>query len=248
MSLCPFIDRCSPTLDSFVYTDDRSGRLTFCFDTRSSTSTIQTSQAVNLSESQDPRLGRFLSSEFEKTPSATSSATSSTRTSSLHETCNVCEPVDTDSHILLNRDQSPPPQYPASEGSSWRPPPFSSLFTPSSYERPGQFAATVEAEASGSAPAAAPAPAYESPAQPFDPDQTASAFRDPVAETKRALPRDTKGEASRKDDEAEPPPAYSEGDSPLSAFAFLMAAAGGAASIITQVQQGGPSINTIGGK
>lgn len=150
----------------------------------------------------------------------------------------------------MNRDQSPPPQYPASEGSSWRPPPFSSLFTPSSYERPGQFAATVEAEAeaSGSASAAAPAPApaYESPAQPFDPDQTASAFRDPVAETKRALPRDTKGEASRKDDEAEPPPAYSEGDSPLSAFAFLMAAAGGAASIITQVQQGGPPINTIG--
>ena len=83
-------------------------------------------------------------------------------------------------------------------------------------------------------------------AVPFDPDQSTTAFRDPVAETKRALPRDTK-DSSRKDDDAEPPPAYSEeGDSPLTAFSFLMAAAGGASSIITQVQQGGPPVSTLG--
>ncbi|KAJ3465248.1 hypothetical protein MRS44_005906 [Fusarium solani] len=134
------------------------------------------------------------------------------------------------------------------------PSPFSSLFTSPpdhAHQRPSKFTTFVvtshcEGEASGSA-----APAYESftaprAAQPFDPDQTASAFRDPVAETKRALPQDTKGDSSRKDDDAEPPPAYSEGDSPLLTFSYLMAAAGGASSIITQVQQGGPPVNTIG--
>ncbi|KAK3342409.1 hypothetical protein B0H65DRAFT_575607 [Neurospora tetraspora] len=67
-------------------------------------------------------------------------------------------------------------------------------------------------------------------------------------ETKRALSQkeDTKGESSRKEEEAEPPPAYSEGSSPLQSFTYLMAAAGGASSIITQVQQGGPPINTLG--
>ncbi|KAK3402250.1 hypothetical protein B0T20DRAFT_346892, partial [Sordaria brevicollis] len=69
--------------------------------------------------------------------------------------------------------------------------------------------------------------------------------------TKRALnlqAEDTKGESSSrsKEEEAEPPPAYSEGSSPLQSFTYLMAAAGGASSIITQVQQGGPPINTLG--
>ncbi|KAF5021492.1 hypothetical protein F66182_6466 [Fusarium sp. NRRL 66182] len=193
-----------------------------------------------------------------KTPSPASSRTPSTRTSSTHHR----EPRPDDlksakepgSHILLSREQSPPPQYPASEPSTSRPPPFSSLFTspPSdAHERLGKLVAFTasspcEAEASGSA-----APAYESftsprEALPFDPDQSTTAFRDPVAETKRALPRDTKGDSSRKDDDAEPPPAYSEGDSPLFAFSFLMAAAGGASSIITQVQQGGPPVSAIG--
>ena len=173
------------------------------------------------------------SSEFETTP-----------TPSLHHR----EPAD----IVLTREQSPPPQYPASEASSSRPPPFSSLFYPPD-ERSGKavVAAVDQGEASGSVVVAAPAYSCTSPLvdsrQPFDPVQTARAFRDPVAETKGALPRDTKGESSRKDDDAEPPPAYSEGDSPLYSFSFLMAAAGGASSIITQVQQGGPPVNTIGG-
>ncbi|RTE73879.1 hypothetical protein BHE90_011689 [Fusarium euwallaceae] len=204
-------------------------------------------------------IGPSVSLEFEKkTPSIASSTTPSTRTSSIHHREPTPEDLKTpeqpESHILLSREQSPPPQYPASEASSSRPPPFSSLFTSlpdHAHQRPSKFTTFVvtshcEGEASGSA-----APAYESftaprTAQPFDPDQTARAFRDPVAETKRALPQDTKGDSSRKDDDAEPPPAYSEGDSPLLTFSYLMAAAGGASSIITQVQQGGPPVNTIG--
>lgn len=151
-------------------------------------------------------------------------------------------------------EQFPPPQYPISEASSSRPPPFSSLFS-SVEDRPGggKFPAVIVAEGSAAARSIA-APAYGSDSrapEPFDTDQPATAaraFQDPVAETKRALPRDTKGESSRKDDDAEPPPAYSEGDSPLFAFSFVMAAAGGASSIITQVQQGGPPVNAIGGE
>ncbi|KAL7924205.1 hypothetical protein ACQKWADRAFT_319713 [Trichoderma austrokoningii] len=142
-------------------------------------------------------------------------------------------------------EQSPPPQYPVSEA-------FSSLFS-SVQDRPGggKFPAVLVAERSAGARSSVAAPAYGSDSrapEPFDSHQPAAAraFRDPVAETKRALPRDTKGESSRKDDDAEPPPAYSEGDSPLFAFSFVMAAAGGASSIITQVQQGGPPVNALG--
>lgn len=42
-------------------------------------------------------------------------------------------------------------------------------------------------------------------------------------------------------EEKEPPPPYSEGPSPLGSFTYIMAAAGGPASIITQVSPGGPS-------
>ncbi|KAJ4266326.1 hypothetical protein NW762_004310 [Fusarium torreyae] len=210
-----------------------------------------------LSEFQEAGIGPSVSLE-KKTPSPASSRAPSTRTSSTHHREPTPDDLKTtkesEPHILLNREQSPPPQYPASEPSTSRPPPFSSLFTSppnDAHERPSNFVAFTacspcEAEASGSA-----APAYESSsspreALPFDPDQSTTAFRDPVAETKRALPRDTKGDSSRKDDDAEPPPAYSEGDSPLSTFSFLMAAAGGASSIITQVQQGGPPVSTLG--
>lgn len=163
-------------------------------------------------------------------------------------------------------EQSPPPQYPVSEASSSRPPPFSSLFSsvqeylgsepfgksPAAAAAAAAVVVVPEGSASSRSLVAAPAYGYDSPRapEPFDPDQAAArAFQDPVAETKRALPRDTKGESSgRKDDDAEPPPAYSEGDSPLPTFSYVMAAAGGAASIITQVQQGGPPINAIGGE
>lgn len=146
-------------------------------------------------------------------------------------------------NAAAEHDDVDPPQYPASEASSScsRPPPFSSLF------------ATVAASSSGllassSKPAA---PAYDDDSHEdvvFDPDQGSDrAYLDHVAETKRALPSDTKGESSRNEDDTEPPPAYSEGSSPLDSFTYVMAAAGGAASLITQVQQTGLPINALSG-
>ena len=74
------------------------------------------------------------------------------------------------------------------------------------------------------------------------------------ADVKAALPRDDKssqsGASSRRnvDRDQEPPPPYEEGDSPLLGFTYTMSA-GGAASIITQVQQGAPApVNTLSGK
>jgi len=146
---------------------------------------------------------------------------------------------------LLSRAQSPPPRYPASEPSgsappSPRPPPFSSLYTSTADDGEAYKTAITKTKAPASVPAYAPvAPEL------FEPSTSS---RDVVAETKAALPQDTKGESSKKEDDSEPPPAYSEGSSPLEAFTYLMAAAGGPASIITQVQQGGaPPINTLGG-
>jgi hypothetical protein len=146
---------------------------------------------------------------------------------------------------LLSREQLPPPQYPSSEasGSSTpnpRPPPFSSLYKSTAEAVEAYKTAVTEAGASASVPAYAPL-ASEALSLP-------APSPDVVAETKAALPKDTKGKSSKEDDESEPPPAYSEGSSPLESFTYVMAAAGGAASIITQVQQGGPPpINTIGG-
>ncbi|XP_044716140.1 general stress response protein Whi2 [Hirsutella rhossiliensis] len=173
--------------------------------------------------------------------------------SSLSE-LEIAEALEAQHRHPAHDSDSEPPQYPASEASSPpRPPPFSSLFAP--FPDPGGpsgKAIAHDACASASlAAAVAAAPAYTykpSPeSEPFDPDQAAArAFYDPVAEIKSVLPRDTKGESSRKDYDAEPPPAYSEGDSPLQTFTYVMSAAGGASSIITQVQQGGPPINAIG--
>lgn len=167
------------------------------------------------------------------------------------------------------QQQSPPPQYPASETSassspSRPPPPFSSLFTDAPpldqsaaalavlepcepYKASVSDADTLAAFGESSSAAPAYAPASDLP--PVVPGSS-NAARFLQDETKRALPQDTKAGSSRKEDEAEPPPAYSEGSSPLQSFTYLMAAAGGAASIITQVQQGGPpgGINTIGGE
>lgn len=161
------------------------------------------------------------------------------------------------------RQLSPPPQYPASEASastaaslvSYRtaPPPFSSLYatTFASLQQPDPTAvATPRFDLDATSPESSTAPAYEPPAASGSSDPE-SAYQQTLADTKRALPQDTKAEGSSraKDDDAEPPPAYSEeAYSPLHSFSYVMAAAGGASSIITQVQQGGPPINTIGGK
>ncbi|KAI0155138.1 hypothetical protein GGR57DRAFT_491657 [Xylariaceae sp. FL1272] len=167
---------------------------------------------------------------------------------------------DDDNHCA----RSPPPQYPypsseASGSTSFsrpEPPPFSSLYAypPADHLASDQFKlpAPVSTSYSGTrvssataAPAYAPVASSSSYTHPFEPP---ASFQDTLAETKRALPQDTKGESSgqKADDSSEPPPAYSEGYSPLLSFSYLMAAAGGASSIITQVQQGGPPINAIG--
>lgn len=150
-----------------------------------------------------------------------------------------------------SRAQSPPPGYPSSEPSgsapgSPRPPPFSSLYESTAAAVEAYKTAVTTAEG---ASASVPAYATVAPELHVQVQGPSNCSRDDVeAETKAALPRDTKGESSKKDEDSEPPPAYSEGSSPLESFTYLMAAAGGAASIITQVQQGGaPPINTLGG-
>ncbi|KIX10144.1 uncharacterized protein Z518_01225 [Rhinocladiella mackenziei CBS 650.93] len=140
---------------------------------------------------------------------------------------------------------APPPHTPRSEGSSSsppspRPPPFSSLYFPSDAE-PDRIRATVSETACGSLLATAPAPSFEEALAEDDAESKAE------AETKAALPPDTKAQSSKALDEGEPPPPYTEGSSPIYSFSYVMAAAGGAASIITQVQQTtGSPINTLG--
>ncbi|KAL8754849.1 MAG: hypothetical protein Q9184_004993 [Pyrenodesmia sp. 2 TL-2023] len=109
------------------------------------------------------------------------------------------------------------------------PPPFASLYFPPQEDR-DHFNSTVAGTDSPPPP-------------PFTPVETAtSCASDVEAETKAAIPRDTKGEStSHSAEEKEPPPPYTEGSSPLGSFTYTMAAAGGVASIITQVPQGGPS-------
>ena len=128
------------------------------------------------------------------------------------------------------------------------PPPFSSLYFPSrnADEQRNKACATHEEDCATheeeSPPAFAAAPPFT--------ESSSSAAAAAVAETKAALPRDTKVGSARKDiDDGEPPPPYSEGFSPLDSFTYVMASAGGPASIITQVSQtsAGPPINTLGG-
>ncbi|KAK5470982.1 hypothetical protein LTR20_001244 [Exophiala xenobiotica] len=139
----------------------------------------------------------------------------------------------------------PPPHFPLSEASSSSPPsptppPFSSLYFPSDAEL-DRIRATVTETACDSLLASAPAPSFEEALAEDEVECKAE------AETKAALPPDTKPQSSRAVEEGEPPPPYTEGSSPLDSFSYIMAAAGGAASIITQVQQSpGPPINTLG--
>lgn len=169
---------------------------------------------------------------------------------------------------LPHRSRSPPPQYPyaisqpsASASASLSrpapPPSFSSLYAYASAEdladdhfKLPSAVSTAFSDTGASSATAAPAYAPVASSSSDHSFESSPSFHDAVAETKRALPQDVKGESSNQkaDDSSEPPPAYSEGYSPLLSFTYLMAAAGGAASIITQVQQGGPPINSIGGR
>ncbi|KAF2761526.1 hypothetical protein EJ05DRAFT_496436 [Pseudovirgaria hyperparasitica] len=125
------------------------------------------------------------------------------------------------------------------------PPPFSSLyfpFTPSNGEHYKDTSPDVTCETLPAFAAVAPTHTHE---------PSSSAATSVLAETKAALPRDTKekeGSSNKELDDGEPPPPYSEGSSPLDSFTYVMATAGGPQSLITQVSQGGgPPINTLGG-
>ena len=136
----------------------------------------------------------------------------------------------------------PEPAYPglaassSSNPSSPPPPPFSTLYFPPASAKTAvdQAKACVTEPDPSTLSSFAPAPQSNSP----------STFLSAAeVEVKAALPRDTKSL-----DDGEPPPPYTEGSSPLDGFTYVMAAAGGAASIITQVQQGAPApVTTLGG-
>lgn len=123
-----------------------------------------------------------------------------------------------------------PPTFPTSLPSS-APPAFSSLYFPTQTS-PDSLEASIT----------------EPPPPAFTPVSPAAGTTSVEAETKAALPADNKGESSKTAEDEEAPPPYTEGSSPLESFTYVMAAAGGAASIITQVQQGGPApVNTLAG-
>ncbi|KAK3632844.1 hypothetical protein LTR22_020395 [Elasticomyces elasticus] len=147
--------------------------------------------------------------------------------------------TDVDAHFQLEA-----PTGAQSSASAESPPPFSSHNFPSRYfPAPSPVdpyrALVTDCGTAGSLTATAPS----GPAPPFE--ERAPTPSSVVAETKAALPRDTK--ESKDLDDGEPPPPYTEGSSPLDGFTYVMSAAGGAASILTQVQQGGPApLNTAG--
>jgi hypothetical protein len=118
-----------------------------------------------------------------------------------------------------------------------RPPPFSSLYFPTNAEL-DRFKAAVSEAPNEPYFATAPAPSFE---EALAEDEADEAAKDN---------KDAKGESSGKGvDDGEPPPPYTEGDSPLDSFTYIMASAGGPTSIITQVQQTpGAPINSLGGK
>ncbi len=163
--------------------------------------------------------------------------------------------VDIDSHFRLDHSSEPSTtaaradEPPARVSSLESPPPFASHNFPSRYfpapSATDPYRALVtECASSDTLPAFAPsgpAPSFEE----SQAVQSSAAASTVVADTKAALPRDTKDRLSKDLDDGEPPPPYTEGSSPLEGFTYVMAAAGGAASIITQVAQGGPApINT----
>lgn len=124
---------------------------------------------------------------------------------------------------------------------SSHPPPFSSLvFGPVSESSHTKVPASQPGPASVST--STPPPLDE---EPLEPDPSLPI----VADTKASFTRESKGDSAGKSaEDGEPPPPYTEGSSPIQSFTYVMAAAGGASSLITQVQQvGGPPINTLGG-
>lgn len=138
----------------------------------------------------------------------------------------------------INTAQSPPgypiPQNCRSSGIAQPPPAFFSIFA-STIEKIDVY----EAEASKADPSDASAK--------FESEKAEIFSLATVSQAKTAPLQDIKGSSEKREETSEPPPAYSKGSSPLESFTYLMAATGGAASILTQVQQGGPApLSTLG--
>lgn len=134
------------------------------------------------------------------------------------------------------------------------PPPFSSLDLPPPFSAGVQLA-DQQPKPSVTEPSSSGLPAFTAVAGAGE-SSLAHGPSTAEAEVKAALPQDLKRGQERAGPSAnrssspdqEPPPPYEEGDSPLVGFTYKMAAAGGAASIITQVQQGAPApVNTLSG-
>ncbi|KAK4543625.1 hypothetical protein LTR36_005270 [Oleoguttula mirabilis] len=157
--------------------------------------------------------------------------------------------VDVDAPFQLGTQhprQSERPDAPSSP-SAESPPPFSShnfheRYFPAPSASDPYRALVTECSTSDTLTALAPLQ-LTGPAPPFEGEEPPTPASPVVAETKAALARDRKeGQSSKDLDDGEPPPPYTEGDSPLDGFTYVMAAA---ASILTQVQQGGPApLNT----
>ena len=123
------------------------------------------------------------------------------------------------------------------------PPPFSSLYFPPQ-RTPNQLKAAITEPAPNPPPPFTPVPQQQ--AEGTDPAYTGPSVAE--AGSRAAASSDNKAECSKNTEESEPPPPYTEGSSPLDSFTYVMAAAGGPASIITQVQQGAPPpVNTLSG-
>ncbi|KAI7695836.1 hypothetical protein KC353_g17742, partial [Hortaea werneckii] len=152
-----------------------------------------------------------------------------------HAHDNVPGKTDVDSHFRLEREaEADRPDESSAAAES--PPPFSSHNFPSRYFPAPSPADPYKAlvtgcETSSALPALAAQDHPSAPAPPFEEEERPASESSVVAETKAALPPDTKEGRSSKDlDDGEPPPPYTEGSSPLDGFTYIMAAAGGAAT------------------
>ncbi|KAH9827146.1 ABC transporter, partial [Teratosphaeria destructans] len=192
----------------------------------------------------DRRVIQHCSANTTNAGTVDSSASSVHTTPSLRALAHDTVPgkTDVDAHFRLEPQPAHPErQDEPSSASAESPPPFSSHNFPSRYfpaPSPSDPYRALVTECVSDSPTATAL--LSGPAPSFEESEAASSV---VAETKAALPRDTKDGQSSKDlDDGEPPPPYTEGSSPLEGFTYVMAAA---ASIITQVQQGGPApLNT----
>ncbi|KAI9758474.1 MAG: hypothetical protein M1815_000020 [Lichina confinis] len=211
---------------------------------RSASTTIDASDMLNVESRYGinvERSARSLPLIETPAPGTSPSSHSAALTDSILGRSLVGGEIPSDNISPPSSSSPPPSEFSFSSASpSARPPPFSSLYFSPVEAKTGTASSEVEEEEPSGFGAG-----DEGPAPPFE--ERPSSVGHAVTDAKAALPLDNKGASSNKNvDDSEPPPPYTEGSSPLEAFTYLMAAAGGPTSLITQVQQGGPPINTLG--